>query len=305
MPITIDQCLSLANLTAAWEEVAQGKGAAGIDHVTIARWRRHWEERLVNLARDVRANTYRPARLRRFSVPKRSGGYRHLTIPTVTDRVLQRAVLRVVDDLFDQRFLACSCGYRQGRGLRDAARLILDYRDRGYRWVLDADVDECFDSLDHALLMDFVREDLSDPIILRLVEQWLLAGRLNPDLPRGIPLGCVISPLLCNIYLHRLDEELIWLGHLPVRYADDFCVFCRTREGAERAWRDTAATLAALHLQLEPSKTHITHFDEGFDYLGIHFEGDAYSFIANRKHIEIEGDFDDRVFYDYVPDGYS
>jgi len=118
-------------MRAAWEEVAEKKGAAGVDDVSIKRWRRNWEERLVNLAAAVRANTYRPRRLRRFSVPKPDGSLRHLAILTVTDRVLQRAVLRVLDDRFDRQFLDCSYGYRPGRGVRDAVAAIIQHRDAG------------------------------------------------------------------------------------------------------------------------------------------------------------------------------
>ena len=117
-----ERILHSDNLRQEWEEGARKKGAAGIDEVSIKRWRRKWEERLVNLAAAVRANTYQPRRLRRFYVPKRDGSPRQLSILTVTDRVLQRAVLRVVDDRFGRLFLACSCASRHGRGLRDAAR---------------------------------------------------------------------------------------------------------------------------------------------------------------------------------------
>ncbi len=292
-------------MRAAWEEVAEKKGASGIDAVSIRRWRRNWEERLVNLAAAVRANTYKPRRPRRFYVPKPDGSLRQLSILTVTDRVLQRAVLRVVDDHFDRRFLDCSYAYRPGRGLRDAVHTILQYRDAGLKWVLDADIDECFDSLDHGLLMRFVREEIDDPVVLRLIEQWLRAGRRNPERAVGIPLGAVISPLLCNVYLHRLDLALTELGYSPVRYADDFCVFCLSHKEAESAWQDTENILAMLKLRLEPSKTAITHFDEGFDYLGVHFYRDTYSFICENKRIEVKGGFDRWLFYDYVPDGYE
>jgi group II intron reverse transcriptase/maturase len=299
-----EHILAMENLTAAWEEVASKKGAAGIDEVSIKRWRRNWEERLVNLAAAVRANTYKPRRPRRFYVPKPDGSPRQLSILTVTDRVLQRAVLRVVDDCFDRHFLDCSCGYRQGRGLRDAVQAILDHRDAGRQCVLDGDIDECFDSLDHGLLMEFVQEELDDPIVLRLLEQWLRIGRRDPERAVGIPLGAVISPLLCNVYLHRLDMGLTERGYLPVRYADDFCIFCDSRTEVEAAWRDTERILAGLKLQLEPRKTAITHFDEGFDYLGVHFYRDTYSFLCENKRIEVKGDFDRQLFYDYVPDGY-
>jgi len=300
-----EQVLRMENLTAAWEEVARKKGAAGADEVSIKRWRRNWEERLVNLSAAVRANTYQPRRLRRFHVPKRDGTLRQLSILTVTDRVLQRAVLRVVDDCFDRHFLDCSYGYRQGRGLRGAVRAILHHRDAGRQWVLDGDIDECFGSLDNGLLVEFVREELDDPIVLRLLEQWLRIGRRDPERAVGIPMGAVVSPLLCNVYLHRLDLGLTEWGYRPVRYADDFCVFCGSRTEVEAAWRDTERILTRLKLRLEPRKTAIAHFDEGFDYLGVYFYRDTYSFLCEDKRIEVKGGFDRQLFYDYVPDGYQ
>jgi len=300
----INRILQLDNMRAAWEEVAAKKGAPGIDGVSIKRWRRNWEERLVNLAAAVRANTYQPQPLERFTQPKPDGSPRHMANPTVTDKVLQRAVLRVLDDHFDRQFLDCSYGYRQGRGVRDAVPAIIRYRDAGLQWVLDADIDECFDSLDHELMLEFVREEVDDPLVLRLIEQWLWVGRRDPEKARGIPLGAVISPLLCNVYLHRLDRGLTERGYALVRYADDFCTFCPSRARTESSRQDTERILAVIKLCLEPRKTAITHFDQGFDYLGVHFYRDTYSFVAAGKRIEVEGDFDATLFYDYVPEGY-
>jgi group II intron reverse transcriptase/maturase len=300
----IEQILAPDNLRAAWEEVASNSGAAGVDDVTISRWRRNWEERLVELAQAVRGNTYTPSPLRRFSRPKRSGGYRHYAIPTVTDRVLQRAVLRVLDDRFERRFLDASYGYRPGRSIADAVRQIVVLRENGYRWVLDADIDECFDSLDNELAMAFFAQEVRDPITRRLVRQWLEVGRRDPDLPKGIPLGSVISPLLCNVYLHRLDLRLTELGYRHVRYADDFCIFCENRNRARRAWADVEEILEDLRLQLEPQKTRIVSFDQGFEYLGVWFERDEYSYRWKDKRIEVKGDFD-WMFTDYGPQGYG
>lgn len=301
----INQILQPDNLRAAWEEVAENKGAPGIDRVSIKRWRRNWEERLADLAAAVRANTYQPGRLRRFTIPKKDGSLRQMAILTVTDRVLQRAVLRIVDDFFDKTFLDCSYGYRMGRGLRNAVPAILTLRDRGRRWVLDADIDGCFDSLHHDLLLAYFRETVDDAVVLNLLRQWLKTGLRNPERAVGISLGAVISPLLCNILLHRLDSALVGRGYHPIRYADDFCVFCRSKEEVEAAWQDTGEILAGLKLCLEPAKTAITTFEEGFDFLGIHFYRDTYSFICQEKRVEVKGDFDPHLFYDYVPEGYE
>ena len=292
----IEQILAQHNLEDAWNDVSARKGAPGSDGVSVKRWGRNWEERLVDLRRAVMANTYKPAPLERYTIPKKSGGYRHLVNLTVTDKVLQRAVLNVLDNVFDPLFLPCSYGYRKGRSTADAVETICAHRDAGFVWVLDADIDECFDSLDHALLMAFIREQVHDPIVLRLIAGWLRVGRRDPDIARGIPLGAVISPLLCNVYLHRLDVALVSAGWLLVRYADDFVVLCRTEEEARAARSDAAAALASIKLQLEPRKTAVTNFEAGFDYLGVHFERDEYTYFWEGKRITVEGDFPDFIF---------
>jgi len=301
----INQILSPDNLQAAWEEVEKNKGAPGIDRISIRRWRRNWEERLVNLAQAVRANTYRPSRMRRFTISKKDGSPRQMAILTVDDRVLQRAVLRVVDNYFDQKFLDCSYGYREKRGIRNAIPAILIYQRQGYNWVLDADIDECFPSLDHSVILDGFVEVIDDITVKNLVKMWLKTSAPNPNRPVGLALGAVISPLLCNIALHRLDMGLVQHGWHLVRYADDFCVFCRTEREARVAQEETGEILMNLKLKLEPDKTRITSFDIGFDFLGVHFFRDTYSFICQEKRIEGKGEFNPHLFYDYVPDGYE
>jgi len=297
----IREILAWPNLVDAWNDVQRARAGPGSNGVTVKRWARNWEERLVNLRRAVMANTYKPDPLKRYTIPKRAGGYRHITCLTVSDKVLQRAMLNVLDAVVDPLFFPCSYGYRKGRSTAGAVKAICLWRDAGYRWVLDADIDECFDSFDHEVVKSFVRHHVDDAIVLRLIDQWLAQGQRDPDLARGIPLGAVISPLLCNLTLHQLDLAFAQAGHHLVRYADDFVVLCRSEEQARIARERAAATLARLHLQLEPNKTAITHFDEGFDYLGVHFERDQYTYIWEGKRITVEGDFPDFLFA-YAPD---
>lgn len=298
----LSRILDPENLRRAWEEVLAKKGAAGIDRVTIKRWARNWEERLDALAKEVRANTYRARKLKQFHIPKKDGTLRTISILTVTDRVLQRAVLRLVDDVFDRGFMECSFGYRPGRGVRDAVPAIIAHREAGRQWVLDADIDNCFPSLKHHLILRYFQQKVNDPLVSGLIKQWMAQGQSAPGV--GISLGAVISPLLCNIFLHQLDLRLIEAGYSPVRYADDFCVFCETHAQAEKAMKRTAFILKKLHLILEPNKTNITHFNDGFDFLGVHFYRDTYSFEAEEKRVEVQGAFDPELFYDYVPEGY-
>ena len=298
----LDRALDMDNLRAAWNEVADNRGMSGVDDVSIRRWGRRWEERLVALARDVRANRYKPAKLRVRRIPKkRRDQFRTLRIPTVTDRILQRAVLQVLYRIYEPRFLDCSFGYRPGRSLRDAVQLILTLRDRGLTWVLDADIDAFFDEVDQELLMAWLRERIHDAMLLRLISRWLERARPDPEKPKGLAMGSPLSPLLANVYLHPLDLGLTTEGWQPVRYADDFVVLTPSRAAAEEAYEVTERLLDALHLRYEPSKTEIVSFEEGFEFLGVLFEDDEYAYPWERKRISVEGGRVDALFSDYGP----
>lgn len=298
----LNRILALDNLREAWEEVAENRGMAGVDDVSIRRWRRNWEERLVNLARDVRANRYKPGKLRIRRIPKRvSNEYRTLRIPTVTDRVLQRAALQVLYDIYEPLFLRCSFGYRPGKSLRNAVQYIIMQREAGFDWVLDADIDAFFDNVDQPLLLDLLKQQIGDVQLLQLIAGWLAQGRPKPDLARGIPQGSPLSPLLANVYLHPLDVGLTDEGWRPVRYADDFDVFATTRAEAEAAYRRTEALLADLHLRYEPTKTRISSFAAGFEFLGVVFEDDVYRYRWEGKLITVDDTTVDWLFGDYGP----
>jgi len=275
----IDAIVAWPNLCDAWVRVAENAGAAGADAVSITRFARNWEEHLRTQAALVAAGRYEPGGLRRVVIPKRDGGQRLLRIPNVGDRVLQRAALTVLEPIMERRFLPCSYGYRPRRGVRDAVAAIVRLRMLGRTWVLDADIDDCFDSIDHRLLIDFLKEEKFDAGTIALLKLWLHAGRTAAAPARGLAQGMPISPLLCNIYLHRLDRSLTRRRWLPVRYADDFVVCCSGPGQAEAAQRAVEEALARLHLRLEPAKTRITSFAEGFDFLGVRFKGESVRFL--------------------------
>jgi retron-type reverse transcriptase len=192
---------------------------------------------------------------------------------------LQRAALNVLEPRLERGFLPCSYGYRPRRGVRDAVAAIVRLRTLGRTWLLDADIDDCFDSIDHRLLRGFLREEGFDAPTRALLDLWLHSGRVAAAPDRGLAQGMPISPLLCNIYLHRLDRALTRGRWLLVRYADDFVVCCTGPQQAEAAQRAVTQALDRLHLRLEPAKTRITSFAEGFDFLGAHFEGEGVHFL--------------------------
>lgn len=314
-----NQITNFDNLAGAWDEVAEKKSRPGVDGVTIEEFARHWEANLLALRQEARGNQYRPAPLLRFTIPKRDGSPRLLGNLTARDKVLQRATLRVLDDIYEGYFLDCSFAYRRGRSVQQAVERVVEARKYGRLWALDADIDDFFHSLDHHLLLRFLRETISDETLLRLIVAWLNIGRPEPAWASGVPLGAVISPLLSNIYLHYLD--LVMTNSIPkigpfktggpapawsyIRYADDFIVLCSSQAQAELALTWVQETLKTLRLDLEPAKTTITTFQAGFEYLGCVFKGDAFYFEREGQRITVRDDEDWQLFYDYGPAGYE
>lgn len=266
---------AMPNLRAAFERVRARRGAPGPDHQTIEQFAAHLNRNLARLQADITSGRYTPAPVRRVFLPKRSGGLRPLGIPNVRDRVAQAVVHDQCLPYWEERFLDCSYAYRPGRSIFDAIAQVEGLHLRGLQWVLEADIVKCFDRLDHALLKAYWRA--AHPQLTELVSSWLTAGAVDGDrfvpTPCGIPQGGVISPLLCNVYLHQLDQVLIARGHHLVRYADDFVIVCASEAQAHAALRDAATALARIKLQLSSPKTGITTFDQGFEFLGAQFRG--------------------------------
>ncbi len=302
----LDRILAFDNMVKAWEETRRGGETPGVDHQTIRRFQRHWETHLWDLIAEVRANTYRPRALRIISIPKRHGGQRRLGIPTIRDRVLQRAALHVLGPKLDRKFLSCSFGYRPKRSLFHAVAAILKYRDRHLTWVLDADIDNFFDSLDQPLLWHLIQKEIRDPGVLRLLQLWLDVGVVDKKRRKGVSQGMPISPLLSNLYLHEMDWQLVRGRWALVRYADDFVVLTYSRAEAERCRGIVADILTDLKLQLDPEKTNITSFDQGFEFLGVAFDNDSYSYTWQEKRVRVHGQPGPLwSLWPYFPHGYE
>lgn len=265
------------NLNEAWNKVKGNKGACGIDDIEIAQFNKMVFANLLNLKDRLKKKTYQPKPIRRFSIRKPDGTTRRLGIMTVQDRIAQRAVLQVIEPLFDRHFTSASFGYRKGLSTRHALERITRNFNRGFEWVLDADILEFFPNIDHRLLMKRVRKVLSDRDILRLLQKWLDIGLtgFRSHIPVkggsakvGIVQGSPLSPLFANIYLDPLDKALLKRDYLLTRFGDDFIVQCRKRNEAESALNFVNRVLKRLKLELNIHKTSITHFDSGVRFLG-------------------------------------
>jgi RNA-directed DNA polymerase len=275
----VDKVYALANLRAGFAKVKANRGAAGVDHQTIKMFDAHLEENLGKLSRLLRDGSYHPQAIRRHWIPKPGSNERRpLGIPTVRDRVVQAALVNVLDPIFERDFAEQSYGFRPHRGCKDALRRVEELLRLGYTWVVDADLKSYFDTIPHDSLIERVEEKVSDGAVITLLKGYLkqdvmdAMDRWTPE--GGTPQGAIISPLLSNIYLDPLDHEMARRGIEMVRYADDFVILCRSKAEAEEALELVRQWTAKAGLQLHPIKTRIVDATQkgGFDFLGYHFE---------------------------------
>jgi group II intron reverse transcriptase/maturase len=259
----------------AFQAVKRNRGAAGVDKVSIDMFAANLEDNLTALMRQLKTGTYRPLPLRRLYISKGPGTtkLRPLGIPVVRDRVAQEVIRRLLAPVFEPQFHEHSYGFIPGRNCHQAIERVLELHGEGYRVILDADIQGFFDNLDHRIIMEAVAAEVADGNILNLVEKFLTAGVMEEGAFRrtvmGTPQGGVISPLLANIVLNRLDWQLHAAGYHFVRYADDFVVLCQTPQQAQEALKLVQRVLEGeLRLKLSPEKTRTTTYGKGYDFLG-------------------------------------
>lgn len=264
-----------SHFQSAVQRVKENRGGPGADGVRISQFERHLDENLSRLQNELGQKTYAPLPLLRILVDKGKGTdeARALSIPAVRDRVAQTAVLQYIEPILEKEFEDCSFAYRRGRSVKMAVQRIEEYYNQGYRWVVEADIDSFFDTVDHDLLMNKVRKCINDNDIVNLIRQWITAavwdGTSVTVLNKGIPQGSPISPVLANLFLDELDEAFLHQGYRIVRYADDFIVLCKSPDKAKEALEFSKEILGKLLLELDEGD--VVNFDQGFKFLGVTF----------------------------------
>jgi RNA-directed DNA polymerase len=249
------------NLQQAFKRVRANKGAAGVDGRDIDETSRYLAVAWPGIREQLLAGTYRPSPVRRVTIPKPDGGERELGIPTVTDRLIQQALLQVLQPILDPTFSEHSYGFRPGRRAQDAVLAARAYVQSGRRIVVDVDLSKFFDRVNHDILIDRLRKRIDDAGVIRLVRAYLNSGIMDHGVvqsrPEGTPQGGPLSPLLANVLLDEVDKELERRGHCFARYADDANVYVRSKRAGERVMGLLRRLYDKLHLVINESKSAV------------------------------------------------
>lgn len=284
--------LSRDNLARAWKRVKSNKGAPGIDGVTTEDWPAHARDHWPAQREQIEGGRYRPQAVRRVEIAKPDGGKRLLGIPTVTDRVVQQAIAQVLTPIFDPSFSDSSFGFRPGRNAHQAIRQVQAHVRDGYRVAVDIDLAKFFDTVNHDVLMNLLGRSIADKRLLSLIGRYLRAGVLVGEHIQpsevGTPQGGPLSPLLANILLHQLDQELEKRGHRFARYADDMIILVKSQRAAERVMRSVTHYLqTSLKLTVNLAKSKVAPMSE-CSFLGFTIKGKKIRWsdkaLANFKH---------------------
>jgi len=271
----LERILSRDNLNKAFKRVKANKGAPGIDGMTVEdapRWLREHRDELLE---SIRSGKYKPQPVRRKEIPKPDGGVRQLGIPTVVDRVIQQAIAQQLTPIFDPLFSENSFGYRPGKSAQMAIQKVKEYAEQGYKHAVLIDLSKYFDTLNHELLMNMVREHVQDKRVTELIKRYLKSGVMEDGLlvktEEGSPQGRPLSPLLANIYLNKFDQEMAGRGVPVIRYADDIVVLAKSERAAERLLETSRKYLEGklkLRMNAEKSKVVSVVAIRNFKFLG-------------------------------------
>jgi RNA-directed DNA polymerase len=260
-PGLLSAVLARENMQQAWKRVRANKGAAGVDGLSIDETAERLRTEWPLIREQLLHGRYRPQPVRRVTIPKPDGGQRELGIPTVTDRLIQQAMLQVLQPMLDPTFSQHSYGFRPGRSAHQAVLAAQTYVQSGRRVVVDVDLEKFFDRVNHDILIDRLRKRIADAGVIRLVRAYLTSGVLMNGIvvgrDEGTPQGGPLSPLLANVLLDEVDKELERRGHCFVRYADDANVYVRSRRAGERVMRLLRRLYDRLRLKVNEAKSTI------------------------------------------------
>ncbi|WP_115289968.1 group II intron reverse transcriptase/maturase [Ectopseudomonas oleovorans] len=269
------RALARGNLQRAWKRVKANKGAAGVDGLSIEQTAERLLTEWAGIRAQLLSGLYRPSPVRRVMIAKPDGSQRELGIPTVTDRLIQQALLQVLQPLLDPGFSEHSYGFRPGRRAHDAVLAAQAYVQSGRRIVVDVDLEKFFDRVNHDILIERLRKRVPDQGVLRLIRAYLNSGILDGGLVmqrhEGTPQGGPLSPLLANVLLDEVDKELERRGHCFVRYADDCNVYVHSRRAGERVMALLRRLYARLRLRINEAKSRVSSVFAGRKFLGYSF----------------------------------
>ena len=269
------RALARGNLQRAWKRVKANKGAAGVDGLSIEQTAERLLTEWAGIRAQLLSGLYRPSPVRRVMIAKPDGSQRELGIPTVTDRLIQQALLQVLQPWLDPGFSEHSYGFRPGRRAHDAVLAAQAYVQSGRRIVVDVDLEKFFDRVNHDILIERLRKRVPDQGVLRLIRAYLNSGILDGGLVmqrhEGTPQGGPLSPLLANVLLDEVDKELERRGHCFVRYADDCNVYVHSRRAGERVMALLRRLYARLRLRINEAKSRVSSVFAGRKFLGYSF----------------------------------
>jgi RNA-directed DNA polymerase len=270
----LDAALTRENLKQALKRVRSNKGAAGVDGLDIDQTVRHLVTAWPAIREQLLRGTYRPSPVRRVTIPKPDGGERELGIPTVTDRLIQQALLQILQPILDPTFSEYSYGFRPGRRAHDAVLAAQSYVQSGRRVVVDVDLEKFFDRVNHDILIDRLQKRIGDAGVIRLIRAYLNSGIMSDGVvqerQQGTPQGGPLSPLLANVLLDEVDKELERRGHCFVRYADDANVYVRSHRAGERVMALLRRLYGQLRLKVNETKSAVARVF-GRKFLGYSF----------------------------------
>lgn len=292
-----DKVFNLNNLYSAFEHVKKNKGKAGLDKVSIKMFESDLENNIMNIHKEMRTEIYKPKPVLRVYIPKGKGGRRPLGIPTVKDRIVQQAIRQIIEPIFEKDFSDNSFGFRPGRSCLDAIKRVEEYRQQGYRQVLDADIKAFYDTIPHKLIMKRLCEKIADGWVLTSIENMLKAGVMEDGIMQetteGTPQGGVLSPLLANLVGDIIDKELENAGYKYVRYADDFIIMTENESELPAAFEFVKELIEnKLEMKLSESKTELTNFKRGFRFLGYKFNG-TFRSISDKSFDKLKDNIRD------------